>query len=352
MERKYVAMDVHFATTTSVVLDSDGNQIMNTVLRTEAGPIRDYLKGLSGPVWLTFEEGTMAAWLYEIAEPLAAKVVVCNPRQNGLLKKGSKSDKIDAEKLAELLRLGALKPVYHERHKVGELKQFVAIYSQLTEDRTRVINRLRALFRSESLRMTFKKEEREEMLKRLASEAARERAMLLFEEFEGLDRLQAAARKKMTAEAKKHPDYRLLQTMPGVSGIRAAQLLAWGVTPHRFRTKRQFWSYCGLSVVTRSTADHEIRDGRIVAKRRKAPATRGLTRDYHRGLKGLFKGAALDCLKNKEIRPLYERLLARGLNDSIARVQLARKLAASCLAIWKSGKEFDNERLIQVFDKE
>jgi hypothetical protein len=71
---------------------------MSTILQTEAGPIRDYLKGLSGPVWLTFEEGTMAAWLYEIVEPLVEKLVVCNPRQNSLLKSGSKSDKIDAAK--------------------------------------------------------------------------------------------------------------------------------------------------------------------------------------------------------------------------------------------------------------
>jgi hypothetical protein len=351
MERKYVAMDVHFATTVSVVVDSDGKQLMNTVLKTEGGPIRDYLKGLSGPVWLTFEEGTMAAWLYEITEPLVEKLVVCNPRQNRLLKKGNKSDKIDAAKLAELLRLGALKPVYHKRHSVSELKERVAIYGQLTEDRTRVINRLRAVFRSQSMKMTLEEEKREETLKQLVSEAGRERAELLFAELDGLDKLQLAARKKMEQEAKKHPDYRLLQTMPGVSTIRAAQLLAWGVTPHRFRTKRQFWSYCGLSVVTRSTADHEVREGGIVARRRKAPATRGLTPDYHHGLKGLFKGAALDCLKNKEIRPLYDRLVARGLNDSIARVQLARKLAAGCLAIWKSGKEFNNERLIQVSDK-
>jgi hypothetical protein len=235
---------------------------------------------------------------------------------------------------------------------VGELKEYVALYTQLTGDRTRVMNRLKAIFRSESLRMTYKGKPREEMLGRLASEAARERGALFFEELDELSRLQIAARKKMQAEAAKHSDYRLLQTAPGISKIRAAQLLAWGVTPHRFRTKRQFWSYCGLSVVTRSTADHEIRDGRITAKRRKAPATRGLTKDYHHGLKGLFKGAALDCLRNKEIRPLYDRLLERGLGDSIARVQVARKLAAGCLAIWKSGKEFDNERLIQVFDKE
>jgi transposase len=292
----------------------------------------------------------MASWLYEIAEPLVAKVVVCNPRYNHLLKKGNKSDRIDALKLAELLRLGALKPVYHRRHSVSELKELVAIYGDLTGDRTRVINRLRAVFRSRSLSMTLEEENRGEMIRQLASEAAMERALLLFAELDELSRLQELARRKMEWEAKKHPDYRLLLTMPGVWTIRAAQLLAWGVTPHRFRTKRQFWSYCGLSVVTRSTADHEVRQGSI-ARRAKTVSTYGLTRNFHHGLKGLFKGAAKDCLRNKEIRVLYEDMLERGLKEPIARVQLARKLAASCLAVWKSGKEFDNEKLIPVSGK-
>ena len=43
-------------------------------------------------------------------------LVVCDPRKNALLKDGSKSDRIDARKLAELLRGGQLKPVYHGEH--------------------------------------------------------------------------------------------------------------------------------------------------------------------------------------------------------------------------------------------
>jgi hypothetical protein len=60
---------------------------------------------------VTFEEGTWAAWLYDLMKPHISEVVVCNPRKNGLLKDGSKSDRIDARKLAELLRGNHLKPV-------------------------------------------------------------------------------------------------------------------------------------------------------------------------------------------------------------------------------------------------
>ena len=61
---------------------------------------------------VTWEEGTWAAWLYDLLQPQVQQVVVCDPRRNALLKEGSKSDKVDARKLAELLRTGMLRPVY------------------------------------------------------------------------------------------------------------------------------------------------------------------------------------------------------------------------------------------------
>ena len=59
---------------------------------------------------MTFEEGTCAAWLYDLLNPHVAKLVVCNPRKNALLKYGNKSDRIDARKLAELLRATISRP--------------------------------------------------------------------------------------------------------------------------------------------------------------------------------------------------------------------------------------------------
>ena len=69
---------------------------------------------------MTFEEGTSAAWLHDLLKPHVSHLVVCDPRKNALLKDGSKSDRIDARKLAELLRGQQLKPVYHGEHADGE----------------------------------------------------------------------------------------------------------------------------------------------------------------------------------------------------------------------------------------
>ena len=51
------------------------------------------------------------------------QILVCNPRRNALLKEGSKSEKVDARKLAELLRAGLLRPVYHGENGLRVLRE-------------------------------------------------------------------------------------------------------------------------------------------------------------------------------------------------------------------------------------
>ena len=74
--------------------------------------------------------------------------MVCNPRKNALLKNGNKSDKIDARKLADRLRLNDLKPVYHGESGVHMLRELARSYLTIVKDLARVMNRLKALYRS------------------------------------------------------------------------------------------------------------------------------------------------------------------------------------------------------------
>ena len=103
-QAKYIGMDVHQATISVAVMDSAGKLILESILETKAATILQFIGGLRGSLLVTFEEGTSAAWLYDLLKPHVANVLVCDPRKNALLKDGSKSDRIDARKLAELLR--------------------------------------------------------------------------------------------------------------------------------------------------------------------------------------------------------------------------------------------------------
>ena len=131
---KYIGLDVHQASISVAVLDENGKLLMQSVLATQAAAIVDFLEGLRGTLQVTLEEGTYSAWLYDLLKPHVARVVVCNPRQTALLKHGNKNDRIDAGKLANLLRLDSLEPVYHGQTGVRTLRE---IGAQLSNHRQR-----------------------------------------------------------------------------------------------------------------------------------------------------------------------------------------------------------------------
>jgi transposase len=94
---------------------------------------------------------------------------------------------------------------------------------------------------------------REDWQKQLCS-SAQTRATRLYDHLDFLLEQKKQAEFDLIGEAKKHPIFRILETAPGFGPIRAARVVPIVVMPHRFRTKRQFWSYCGLGIVTRSSS--------------------------------------------------------------------------------------------------
>jgi hypothetical protein len=145
---KYIGMDVHKEAISIAVLNSPGKLVMESIIEAKASTILQFIQGLSGSLHVTFEEGTWTAWLYDLLKPHVTEIVVCNPRRNALLKEGSKSDRIDARKLAELLRSNHLRPVYHGEQGVRTLKELTRIYLTITKDLTGVMSRLKAIYRS------------------------------------------------------------------------------------------------------------------------------------------------------------------------------------------------------------
>jgi len=145
---KYMGMDVHQAMTVVVVLDADGKAVLETMVPTEAAAIIRLVQSLSGPLRVTFEESTQAAWLYEVITAYVTEVIVCDPRRNKLLEDGSKADKVDARKLAELLRAGLLRSVYHGHEATRNLKELVRAYETLSIDTQRTMARIKAIYRA------------------------------------------------------------------------------------------------------------------------------------------------------------------------------------------------------------
>ena len=338
---KYIGLDVHKETISIAVLNSSGKLVMETIIETKASMLVQFVQGLRGNLHVTFEEGTWAAWLYDLLKPQVTKIVVCDPRRNALLKEGNKSDRIDARKLAELLYLNKLKPVYHGEHGVRALKELSRSYLTISGDLARVMTRLKALYRSWAVpcagKQVYAPRYRSEWLGKITEAGVRRRAEFYYQQLDALRALRQQVRRELLAESGKHKASKLLCQIPSIGPIRAALLIAILQTPHRFRTKRQLWAYGGLGIETHSSADHRYVEGQLRPSKRPV-SLRGLNRNHNHELKNIFKGAAIiAATKAGPFQEFYAALVAKGIRPEMARLTLARKIAAITLLVWKKG---------------
>src|SRR6202049_4965870 len=326
-DTKYIGMDVHRESISIAVLNSAGKIVLQCVIETKASIILQFIDGLRGDLHVTFafEEGTWAACLYDLLKPHVTKLVVCDPRKNASMKQGNKSDKIDARRLAELLRLDHLSPVYHGEHGLRSLKELVRSYLTITKDLGRVMSRVKAIYRSWAIPCTGKQvyapRHRAEWLAKITEPGVRRRAEFYYQQLDALRSLRREVRRELLAESKKHQAWKRLCQIPSIGPIRAAVLLGVLQTPHRFRTKRQLWTYSGFGIETQSSADHRSVYGQL-QRAKKQISTRGLNQNHNHDLKNLFKGAAIVASsKPGPFQEFYTALLTKGIRPEIAILQ-------------------------------
>lgn len=341
---RYIGLDVHAQSCTMAVLGPSGKRLKVQVVETNGRTLVDAIKGVAGQRRVCLEEGTQSAWLHEILSPHVAELVVTVPKE----RKGAKDDLRDATELAEQLRIGSLSTrVYKAPKQMAGLKNAVRAYTMATRDVVRVKNRLKSVFRSRGVTTSsaiYDASSRTAWIRKLPA-AHRRMAEWTAQELDAVLPLQEQAERWMREEAKQHPIVRILATAPGLGPTRSAQLVAIVGTPHRFRTSRQFWSYCGLGIVTRSSSDWVPDNGRWI--RAQVNQTRGLSRRRHPLLKAVFKGAATTVILKLPDHPLhlnYQRMLKAGTKPNLAKLTLARRIAAAVLAMWKQEEEYDPER--------
>jgi len=257
----------------------------------------------------------------------------------------------DARKLATLLRSGLLSAVYHGENGVRVLKELARSYLTLTRDTTRVMNRLKALYRSWAIpcagQRVYAPRDRSEWLAKITEPGVRRRAEIYYQQLDALRSLREQVRRDLLAEGRRHSAMKLLRQIPSIGPIRAVLLIALMQTPHRFRTKRQLWAYCGLALKTSASGEYQIVEGRL-KRSKKFVAIRGLNVNHNHDLKNIFKGAATRAAAVPgPFQDFHAALVARGMKPTMARLTLARKIAAITLIVWKKGVGFDAEYLKQ-----
>jgi transposase len=342
---RYVGLDAHPTSCTFGVMSPSGKRLKSMVVETNGAALVEAVKSIPGRVHLCLEEGTQSAWLHELFSPHVAELVVAVAPES----KGPKDDLRDAWARADELRTGSMRThVYKAPLHLGALRNAVRGYGFAVRDVVRAKNRLRSVFLSRGLAVDdgiYKPKGRVKWLGQLTP-PHRRLAEWLGRQLDELVPLREQAEEWLLEEAKTHPIIRTLGTAPGMGPIRTAQVVAITANPQRFRTRRQYWSYCGFGIVTRSSSDWvRSKDGRW--ERAQVQQTRGLTRKRHPVLKSVYKGAATTVITQLPEHPLhqdYERMLGAGIKPNLAKLTLARKIAATVLSMWKHQEVYDPQR--------
>lgn len=345
MRKYYIGIDDHKESCTIAVRDETGKVVVVESLPTDMGHLRRFIESLKGRCHVAIEVGQRARWLLIGLRPICVEVVVANANKLGQTRK-EKGDRVDALELAELLRLGFLKPVYlHTCDQDQNLKELVRCYEQMTGNGARARNRIKSIFLGEGIRLrgtkVYSPRHRQEWLEKLPMPAKRFRAELFMKELDEVKEHKAKASREMLAAARQRPvEYGLLRTLPQIGPIRAALLLGYIGDPHRFPNKRALWKMCGLAVVTRSSGEYQVgRDGLSLVRRQNRVRTRGLNQDFNPTLKYVFR-SAVEKAVHHEFKEEYEKRVAAGMRPEMAKLTLTRKLVAITLACWKKGEPY------------
>jgi transposase len=331
----YIGMDVHCQFCEMAVVDASGQVVRRQRVGTTIANLTPALESVPRPRLLVIEEGPLAGWLWRNLRPLLDDLVVSEPRRNRLIAKdGDKDDDIDAEKLAQLLRGGFVKPVHQcATEEQAVFKQQVSLYHYRVRQRVREAQRISALFRQHGVmireRTFVATDERAELVQRLPANAVLTEAIaLLWQSYDAAVSHEEAWRARLVKLAKAHEVVQRFEALPGFGWIRAATLFAYVDTPWRFRSKSALWKYLGIGLERQRSGN--------------GPEHVGVPKLVHRLLKSTILGAAQSAAAQGDnpFADLHRRWRAQGLSPKLARRNVARSLAATLWGLWKNGSVY------------
>jgi hypothetical protein len=318
----YIAIDWSIEGSTIARMKSNSIKPVVTDIASNIKTIKEYLKELKGSKILTIEESTGAQWLYVELRDSVDKLLICNPNRNRLLEEGTKTDKIDASKLCQLLRTGLLKEVYHTDNENNyRIRKLVSAYDDLTIARVRIMNQHSAIYRAIGLKKTEKdKYDKKDKTLNFIIEHQTAVLELLGEEKEKFEEI-------FSDLVKHHQVIRNIKEISGFGNILAVEAFGIIIDARRFKNKYRLWCYCGL-------VKNKRQSGKMSKKKK--------SKVYSRKLKNVFKTATKAALGGKnDIREYYEYLLLEGYTEKDARNTITRYLTTSAYAVIKYNRKYE-----------
>lgn len=339
----YAGLDVGSTTCHQVVEDSPGTVEKDVRMSTSEANLIEAFRTLKGEVHVHLEACELAGWVRRVIKPFVKRVVVSHPKTNAWIAKDPrKNDRLDAKKLADLLRMSEVTPLhevyYPDDDDRLEFKQVVQQHGHLGQEvvvlKQKIKSRLRqqgAVARGSSV---YGEKGREKWLDQVTSPAVREAIRLEYALLDKAEECEGKVEKLMEKMGSRYPEVERLDTVPGVGPVLACRFVAYIQDPHRFSSRQDLWRYCGLAVA------HPMSDGKPLAYE---------CLDRWSGnpkLKDVSRKAFLGAMRSRQenaFQRAYAASLKRTHDKTHARLNVQRKIVAVMRAVWKGGVNYQDD---------
>lgn len=338
MAAVYAGLDIGSGECHVVGKTSAGDVVVDRRFRTTESELRQVAGEIGLEATVHTEAGELAGWVRRILKPLVKGVVVSDTRTNAWIARDPhKGDRVDADKLADLLRLGNFREVYYPDDETrSQFKRVVRLYDDLTRAQTRIKCQVKSWLRQAGVIVkddsAYSVEDREKLL-RESPKIVREMVQRLGTLLDATVVQQESARKLVVRESRRFPEIARLREVPGVGPIGASRFVSYIHDPFRFPNKRKLWRYCRLGVTHRSSGDREL------GHRHLDKAGNGTLKDVSRKA---FQGA-MKTTKSNAIRRFFEASLERTGSEVHARLSTQRKVLTILWTLWKGGTSYRDD---------
>ena len=332
----YVGVDAHQEMSQITVMDESGQVVKRARVRSSRKGVRRALAGYRRPLSVVLEASRSWGPMYDWLEELSEEVILAHPAKvRAIAEARIKTDKIDSETLAHLLRADLIPQAYAPSREVRATKRVLRQRMFMVRVRTMLKNRIKALLAQHEVtppKVTdlFGKQGRL-WLQQLT--LPHPDGPLLSEDlelFEVLSKRITNTEALIGEIAQGDPVVEWLASLPGIGNFFSVLIRYEVDNIERFRSAKKFASYTGLVPSTYASGNRQVH-GR-------------LTKQGNKWLRWAFIEAVSPAVRvSPFLKRHYQRIKARrGTKD--ARASTARKLAELTWTIWTEKRAYEERR--------
>jgi transposase len=332
----YIGLDIHKRTVAFCAKRPDGRTVDAGTFRAHRDCIQQWAEARTTP-WIGGMEATLfSGFIYDVLTPYALDIQVGHPLQLKAISCAKhKSDKIDAETLANLLRADLFPACYMASPLVRELRRVLRYRNFLVRQAVAMKNKTTGILMEVGVPYDSSRIHREgyfyDLLDHLGDTPNSVRE-LLHTTRSGLEMFQSAQKRLLAALGQHGHLHERVERLMTIGGVGEVTALTWALEiddPARFSNLKKVQSYCGLCSGRNESAG---KDKRAPLSKQRNPHLQTI----------LIEAAKLAPRHNAQLAQVHAAALERGCDRNCATCAVARKLTAYLMAVDKSGQDYED----------